>query len=134
MVDDLAVVDLLVDDFDAAVARAKELQAEIIMPRHRNPPDGDGGPNHWELWLRDLDGYKVVLASPDGEDADVFGYHYASQMLAVNLFHMRGGRVLDRREFFWEDLPESAGPLTGEYSPRSIESWILAKSCIRVPS
>jgi len=27
-------------------------------------------------------------------------------MLAVNLFHMRGGRVLDRREFFWEDLPE----------------------------
>ena len=31
-----------------------------------NPPDGDGGPNHWEVWLRDLDGYKVVLASPDG--------------------------------------------------------------------
>jgi excinuclease ABC subunit C len=29
-------------------------------------------------------------------------------MLAVNLFHMRGGRVLDRREFFWEDLPEFA--------------------------
>ncbi len=27
-------------------------------------------------------------------------------MLAVNLFHMRGGRVLDRREFFWEELPE----------------------------
>jgi len=27
-------------------------------------------------------------------------------MLAVNLFHMRGGRVVDRREFFWEDLPE----------------------------
>jgi excinuclease UvrABC nuclease subunit len=29
-----------------------------------------------------------------------------NQMLAVNLFHMRGGKVLDRREFFWEDLPE----------------------------
>jgi excinuclease ABC subunit C len=27
-------------------------------------------------------------------------------MLAVNLFHMRGGKVLDRREFFWEELPE----------------------------
>src|SRR5208337_5238231 len=26
--------------------------------------------------------------------------------LAVNLFHMRGGKVLDRREFFWEDLPD----------------------------
>jgi hypothetical protein len=55
-----------IDDFDAAVARAEELRAEIVMPKHRNPPDGDGGPNHWEIWLRDLDGYTVVLASPDG--------------------------------------------------------------------
>jgi catechol 2,3-dioxygenase-like lactoylglutathione lyase family enzyme len=55
-----------VDDFEAAVARATELKAEIVLPRHRNPPNGDGGPNHWEIWLRDPDGYKVVLASPDG--------------------------------------------------------------------
>jgi len=55
-----------VDDFDAAVARAAELKAEIVLPRHRNPPEGPGGPNHWELWLRDPDGYLVVLASPDG--------------------------------------------------------------------
>ncbi len=48
---------------------------------------------------------KQRIATPDGEDADVFGYHYANQMLAVNLFHMRGGRILDRREFFWEDIP-----------------------------
>jgi len=44
----------------------------------------------------------------EGDDADVFGYHYEGGMLAVNLFHMRGGRVLDRREFFWEDLPTFA--------------------------
>ena len=55
-----------VDDFDAAVARARELGAEIVLPRHRNPPEGDGGPNHWEIWLHDLDGYTVVLASPYG--------------------------------------------------------------------
>jgi len=54
------------DDFDAAVARAGELGAEVVLPRHRNPPDGDGGPNHWELWIRDPDGYTVILASPDG--------------------------------------------------------------------
>ena len=29
--------------------------------------------------------------------------------LAVNLFHVRAGKIVDRREFFWEDLPESAG-------------------------
>ena len=55
-----------VEDFDAAVGRAESLDAEIVKARHRNPADGDGGPNHWELWLRDLDGYTVVLASPDG--------------------------------------------------------------------
>jgi catechol 2,3-dioxygenase-like lactoylglutathione lyase family enzyme len=55
-----------VEDFDAAVARAEGLKAEIVLPRHRNPPDGNGGPNHWELWLRDPDDYGVVLASPDG--------------------------------------------------------------------
>jgi len=49
---------------------------------------------------------KQRIAAAEGDDADVFGYHYENQMLAVNLFHMRGGRVLDRREFFWEDLPE----------------------------
>jgi catechol 2,3-dioxygenase-like lactoylglutathione lyase family enzyme len=55
-----------IDDFDAAMARASAMNAEIVMPRHRNPPDGRGGPNHWECWLRDPDGYTVVLASPDG--------------------------------------------------------------------
>lgn len=54
------------DDFEAAITRVAELKAEIVLPRHRNPPDGDGGPNHWECWLRDPDGYMVVLASPDG--------------------------------------------------------------------
>ena len=49
---------------------------------------------------------KQRIAAAEGDDADVFGYHYETGMLAVNLFHMRGGRVLDRREFFWEDLPE----------------------------
>jgi excinuclease ABC subunit C len=49
---------------------------------------------------------KQRIAAAEGDDADVFGFHYENQMLAVNLFHMRGGKVLDRREFFWEDLPE----------------------------
>jgi excinuclease ABC subunit C len=49
---------------------------------------------------------KQRIAAAEGDDADVFGYHFENDMLAVNLFHMRGGRVLDRREFFWEDLPE----------------------------
>ena len=49
---------------------------------------------------------KQRIATADNEDADVFGFHYESGMLAVNLFHMRGGKIVDRRDFFWEDLPE----------------------------
>jgi hypothetical protein len=55
-----------VDDFDSAMTRVAAMNAEVVQPRHRNPPSGDGGPNHWECWLRDPDGYTVVLASPDG--------------------------------------------------------------------
>jgi len=56
------------------------------------------------------------MAAAEGDDADVFGYHYENGMLAVNLFHMRAGKMVDRREFFWEDLPEFAG----EPSPSSL--------------
>ncbi|HZD44977.1 MAG TPA: excinuclease ABC subunit UvrC, partial [Acidobacteriaceae bacterium] len=49
---------------------------------------------------------KQRIASADSDDADVFGYHYENDMLAVNLFHMRGGKIVDRRDLFWEDLPE----------------------------
>jgi len=50
------------------------------------------------------------IASPGDEDADVFGFHFENGMLAVNLFHMRGGKIVDRREMFWEDLPEFDEP------------------------
>ena len=65
---------------------------------------------------------KQRIAAVEGDDADVFGYHYENDMLAVNLFHMRGGRVLDRREFFWEELPEFTDDHVGADAPvRPIE-------------
>jgi excinuclease ABC subunit C len=57
------------------------------------------------------------IAAAEGDDADVFGYHYENGMLAVNLFHMRGGRVLDRREFFWEELPQLTAEPLGTAAP-----------------
>lgn len=57
-----------VTDFDGVVARAAELDAPVVRPPHRNPPEGQGnGPGHREIWLKDLDGYTVVVASTDGE-------------------------------------------------------------------
>ena len=52
------------DDFDAAVDRARGLGAEVIEEPHVNP-----APQHREMWLRDPDGYVVVICSPDGEAA-----------------------------------------------------------------
>ncbi len=53
---------------------------------------------------------KQRMAAAEGDDQDVFGYHYENDMLAVNVFHLRGGKILDRREFFWEELPETGSP------------------------
>ena len=54
-----------------------------------------------------------IATAEQSDDADVFGYHFEDGSLAVNLFHMRAGKIVDRREFFWEDLPdllEASGP------------------------
>jgi excinuclease ABC subunit C len=68
-------------------------------------------------------GGRQRMDTGDGEDADVLGYHFENKMLAVNLFHMRGGRILDRREFFWEDIP---GLNEGdEFSPGEFFSSLL---------
>src|SRR5262252_2451973 len=37
------------------------------------------------------------------DDIDIFGFHQEEYMVAVSIFHMRGGRVVDKREVFWED-------------------------------
>jgi len=55
--------------------------------------------------VKELDD-RQKMAAADGDDSDIFGYHCEGQLVAANLFHMRGGRVLDRREFFWEDRRE----------------------------
>jgi excinuclease ABC subunit C len=81
------------------------------------------------------------IAAAEGDDADVFGYHYENGMLAVNLFHMRGGKMVDRREFFWEDLPEFAtstdsnhGSVTACHPERSEGSVHLASSITKSAS
>lgn len=55
---------------------------------------------------------RIATAEQD-DDADVFGYHFEAGALAVNLFHVRNGKIVDRREFFWEDLPELMEALGG---------------------
>jgi predicted enzyme related to lactoylglutathione lyase len=46
------------EDYEAAVQRAEEMNVEIVKPSHRSEN------LNWELWLRDPDGYMIVLTSP----------------------------------------------------------------------
>jgi excinuclease ABC subunit C len=46
------------------------------------------------------------IASAQGDDTDVLAYHAEPPLVAADLFHLRGGRVVDRREFYWEELEE----------------------------
>src|SRR5215469_15437037 len=55
--------------------------------------------------LDDMDERQKIAAAA-GEDIDVLAWYAEPPQVAANLFHVRSGRVVDRREFYWEDLDE----------------------------
>jgi excinuclease ABC subunit C len=67
---------------------------------------------------------RIATAELD-DDADVFGYHFEDGSLAVNLFHMRNGKIVDRRELFWEDLQVQGSGIRDQEEADS-ESAILS--------
>ena len=68
---------------------------------------------------------KQRIAAAEGDDADVFGFHYDNGMLAVNLFHMRGGKIVDRREFFWDKIPGLE--ISQQFDPGEFFSTLLTQ-------
>ena len=46
------------------------------------------------------------IAAAQGDDTDVLAYYAEPPLVAADLFHLRGGKVVDRREFYWEELEE----------------------------
>jgi excinuclease ABC subunit C len=68
----------------------------------------------FEMAAKYRDLRKTVLAVSEQQkmavaadlDVDIFGYHREGARLALQLFTMREGKIVGRREFFWEDLTE----------------------------
>jgi excinuclease ABC subunit C len=66
----------------------------------------------FEMAAKYRDLRKTVLAVSEQQkmatsadlDVDIFGFHREGPRLALQLFTMREGKVVGRREFFWEDL------------------------------
>ena len=50
------------------------------------------------------------MAAAKGDDVDIFGCYAEPPLVALNLFHLRHGQIVDRREFFWEDQEEFDQP------------------------
>lgn len=81
--------------------------------------------------LRDLLGTieeldeKQKMADVEAEDADIFGYYAEPPLVAVDVFHFRGGRVVDRRQFYWEDQQE--------FEPGAFFSTLLAQFYLDQP-
>lgn len=61
-----------------------------------------------------------MASSPD-RDVDIFGYYREGMRLALQLFTMRDGKMVGRREFFWEDLPED------DFDPSTFLGEVLAQ-------
>jgi excinuclease ABC subunit C len=49
--------------------------------------------------------HQKMATSPE-RDVDIFGYYREGARLALQLFTMREGKIVGRREFYWEDLAE----------------------------
>ena len=80
------------------------------------------------------------IAAASGDDTDVLAWYAEPPQVAVNLFHLRGGRVVDRRDFYWEDMdefnPEEFLPslikqlyLDAAYLPRYIHTPMGFEDC-----
>lgn len=54
--------------------------------------------------VRALGEQQKMMTRPD-QDIDIFGYYREDTQLALQLFTMREGKIIGRREFYWEDLP-----------------------------
>ena len=50
------------------------------------------------------------MAAAKGDDVDIFACHAEPPLVALNLFHLRNGQIVDRREFFWEDQEDFNEP------------------------
>lgn len=105
--------------------RNKELAADLEQRMWHFSEEGQ-----YELAAKYRDLQRAVIALGEQQkmaytaerDVDIFGYHREEQRLALQLFTMREGRIVGRREFFWEDLPEG-----DDFSPSEFLGEVLVQ-------
>jgi excinuclease ABC subunit C len=108
----------------------KSLEARMMAASERQQFEQAAAYRDLLRTLEDIEERQRIVAA-QGDDTDVLAYYAEPPLVAANLFHLRGGRVVDRREFYWEDLdefdPQEFVPsllkqlyLEAEYLPKAI--------------
>ena len=85
----------------------------------------------YELAAKYRDLHRTVLALSEQQkmattaesDVDIIGYYREQQRLALQLFTMREGRIVGRREFFWEDLPDDVSFDASEFMGKVLAQY-----------
>ena len=96
----------------------KELAADLQQRMWQYSEEGK-----YEIAAKYRDLYRTVISLGEQQkmsytaerDVDIFGLYREHQRLALQLFTMREGRIVGRREFFWEDLPADGSFDAGEF-------------------
>jgi excinuclease ABC subunit C len=101
----------LTDDLEARMMAASEEMKYEIAAKYRD----------LRKTVQTLTEQQKMATSAD-LDVDIFGYYREGARLALQLFTMREGKVVGRREFFWEDLPEDDG-----FDPSAFLSEVLTQ-------
>jgi excinuclease ABC subunit C len=81
---------------------AKELRARIEALSTETRYEEASALNDLLTTVEEM-GEKQKMAAAQGDDTDIFAYYAEPPLVAINLFHLRHGHIVDRREFFWED-------------------------------
>ena len=75
------------------------------------------------------------MAAAEGRDMDIFGLHAEPPLVAANIFHVRNGRVVDRRELYWEDIDSfDMAEFLESLLPQVYLGQRRAPSLVRVPA
>lgn len=82
---------------------AKDLRARMLQASEAQEYERAAALRNLITTVQEID-ERQRMAAAQGRDMDLFGLHAEAPLVAANIFHVRNGRVVDRRELYWEDI------------------------------
>ena len=118
---------------------ARQLRVQIQQAADKLEYERAGGLRDLLSTVEEIE-QRQKMDNTDGDDIDIIAYYAEPPLVAVNLFHLRKGKIVDRREYFWEDQREFDPAemiaslikqvyLNQQYVPKIIHSPVEFEDC-----